>query len=450
MTERYAASRAAAARASALIPRGVSSAMRADQRPVALHVTRAQGSRMWDLDGHEYVDYVLGFGAAFLGHAPPAVVAAVAEQARHGFAPGAQHAAEAAVAELVVACVPSAEMVAPMTTGSEAVHAAVRLARAATGRRPIVKFAGHYHGWLDPVFVGVPGSPAIEAPQLGGAPGTAGAAGDGSVVLCPFNDVAALEEALTGGAEPVAGVLMEAVPCNFGTFAPDAGYLERARELCDAAGAVLIFDEVITGFRMALGGAQERFGVTPDLTVLSKGIASGMPVAALAGREAVMRVAAGPMSIVGTYNGTPVPLAAARATLTELVRRAPELYPAVDAFSARLAGELRDLAGAHGAPLVVEQIGPVLQLLWAPRTPVRSYADASQHDRAAVARLAELLLDEGVNALARGLWFVSSEHGDEDLERTVAAVDRALGRLGTERDAERGAAARGAPGGAVA
>jgi glutamate-1-semialdehyde 2,1-aminomutase len=446
MTERYAAGRAAAARASALVPRGVSSAMRADQRPVALHVTRAQGSRMWDVDGHEYVDYVLGFGAAFLGHAPPAVVAAVAEQARHGFAPGAQHAAEAAVAELVVACVPSAEMVAPMTTGSEAVHAAVRLARAATGRRPIVKFAGHYHGWLDPVFVGVPGSPAIEAPQLGGAPGTAGAAGDGSVVLCPFNDAAALEQALAAGAEPVAGVLMEPVPCNFGTFAPDAGYLERARELCDAAGAVLIFDEVITGFRMALGGAQERFGVTPDLTVLSKGIASGMPVAALAGREAVMRVAAGAMSIVGTYNGTPVPLAAARATLTELVRRAPELYPAVDAFSARLAGELRDLAGAHGAPLVVEQIGPVLQLLWAPRTPVRSYADASQHDRAAVARLAELLLDEGVNALARGLWFVSPEHGEEDLARTVAAVDRALGRLG----AERGAAAGGAPGGAMA
>jgi glutamate-1-semialdehyde 2,1-aminomutase len=427
MSDRHARSRAAAERAGALIPRGVSSAMRAEQRPVPLQVERARGSRLWDADGNELVDYVLGFGAAFLGHAPEPVVEAVAAAAGGGLATGARHAGETAFAELVVAAFPSAEMVAPMTTGSEAVHAAVRIARAATGRRDVVKFAGHYHGWLDPVFVAGPGSPVITTPERGGAPGTLGAGDRGEVIVCPWNNPDALEDALA--MTPVAGVLMEPVPCNFGTFEPAPGYLERARELCDAAGAVLIFDEVITGVRLALGGAQERYGVVPDLTVLSKGIGSGLPVAALAGREHVMRTAAGPMHMVGTYNGTHVPMAAARATLEELTRRAGDLYPALDALSAALADGLRQAGARHGAPLVVQQVGPVLQLLWAPREPVRSYADANEHDREAVARLSELLVEEGVNSLARGLWFVSAAHDAGDVERTVAAADRALARL---------------------
>jgi glutamate-1-semialdehyde 2,1-aminomutase len=431
VSDRFAASRAAAARAGELIPRGVSSAMRAEQRPVPLQVTRAKGSRLWDADGHEYVDYVLGFGAALLGHAPDAVVSAITAAAGRGFAPGAPHAGELDFAELVISCVPSAELVAPMTTGSEAVHAAVRLARAATGRRRVVKFAGHYHGWIDPVFVAGPGSPVISRPQSGGEAGTLGVSDDGSVLVCPFNDAEALEEAL-GGSGPVAAVLMEPVPCNFGTFEPDPGYLERVRELCDASGAVLIFDEVITGFRLALGGAQERYGVTPDLTVLSKGIGSGLPVAALAGSERVMRTAADGMRMVGTYNGTPVPLAAARATLRELSERASLLYPALDELSGALAAGLRELAGRHEVPLVVAQVGAVLQLLWGTRDPVRSYAEASETDRASIGLLSELLVEEGVNSLARGLWFVSAAHDREDVDRTLAAADRALARMRVE------------------
>jgi glutamate-1-semialdehyde 2,1-aminomutase len=429
VSDRHAASRAAAERAAALIPRGVSSAMRAEQRPVPLQITRAKGSRLWDADGHEYVDYVLGFGAAFLGHAPDAVVEAVTAAMRDGLAPGAPHAREPEFAELVISCVPSAEMVAPMTTGSEAVHAAVRLARASTARRPVVKFAGHYHGWIDPVFVAGPGSAVVERAQAGGEPGTLGVRSDDSVIVCPFNDADALEAVLGDESAPVAAVLMEAVPCNFGTFHPAPGYLERARELCDATGTVLIFDEVITGFRMALGGAQERYGVTPDLTVLSKGIGSGLPVAALAGRESVMSVAAAGMKMVGTYNGTVVPLAAGCATMRELASRAGTLYPEIEALSAGLAGGLRELAQRHDAPLVVQQVGAVLQLLWGPHVPVRSYADAAAHDREAIARLSELLVEEGVNALARGLWFVSAAHDAEDVERTLAAADRALARM---------------------
>ncbi len=427
MTDRHAASRAAAERARRRIPRGVSSAMRAEQRPVPLQVTRAKGARLWDADGHEYVDYVLGFGAAFLGHAPDAVVEAIGAVAGDGFAPGAPHAAEAELAELVIACVPGAEMVAPMTTGSEAVHAAVRLARAATGRRSIVKFAGHYHGWLDPVFVAGPGSAPVRDAQPGGEPGTLGVRDDGSVIVCPFDDAEALERALAGAS--VAAVLMEAVPCNFGTYEPAPGYLRRVREVCDAAGALLIFDEVITGFRLALGGAQERYGVTPDLTVLSKGIGSGLPVAALAGREPVMRTASDGMKMVGTYNGTPVPVAAACATLRELTERAGTLYPGLETLSGELAGGLRTIAARHGAPLVVQQVGAVLQLLWGTADPVRSYTEACETDRESVAQLSELLVEEGVNSLTRGLWFVSAAHGAEDVERTLAAADRALARM---------------------
>jgi glutamate-1-semialdehyde 2,1-aminomutase len=192
---------------------------------------------------------------------------------------------------------------------------------------------------------------------------------------------------------------------------------------------VLIFDEVITGFRLALGGAQERYGVIPDLTVLSKGIGSGLPVAALAGSERVMRTAAEGMKLVGTYNGTPLPLAAARATLRELSERAPTLYPALDELSGGLAAGLRDLAGRHDVPLVVQQVGAVLQLLWGTPDPVRSYAEASETDRAAIGLLSELLVEEGVNSLARGLWFVSAAHDREDVERTLAAADRALARM---------------------
>jgi glutamate-1-semialdehyde 2,1-aminomutase len=251
---------------------------------------------------------------------------------------------------------------------------------------------------------------------------------DGSVVICPFGDADGLEELLGSRSEPVAAVLMEPVPCNFGTFEPPPGYLRRVRELCDASGTVLVFDEVITGFRLALGGAQERYGVTPDLTVLSKGIGSGLPLAALAGRAEVMRTAAHGMKMVGTYNGTPVPLAAGCATLRELGERAPTLYPQLEALSGELAEGLREAGRRHGAPLVVQQVGAVLQLLWGTRSPVRSYEEACATHRPAVARFSELLVEEGVNSLARGLWFVSAAHDRADVEHTVAAADRALAR----------------------
>jgi glutamate-1-semialdehyde 2,1-aminomutase len=427
MSDRHAASRAAAERARTLIPRGVSSAMRAEQRPVPLQVTRAKGSRLWDADGNEYVDYGLGFGAAFLGHAPDAVVEAVRAAAGIAFAHGAPHAGEQELAELVIGAVPGAEMVAPMTTGSEAVHASLRLARAATGRRRIVKFAGHYHGWVDPVFVSGPGSSPVSVPTTGGEPATGGIVPDDDVVVCPYDDAATLERVLAD--ESVGAVLMEPIPCNFGSYEPAPDYLASVRRLSDATGTLLIFDEVITGFRLALGGAQERYGVIPDLCVLSKAISSGMPLAALAGREPVMRVAAGPVKLVGTYNGTPVPVAAACATIRELTARAGELYPELEARTSELAAGLREIGERHEAPLVVQQVGPVLQLLWGTPVPTRSYEDACTTDREAIALFSELLVGEGVHTPARGLWFVSAAHDAGDVAHTLAAADRALARM---------------------
>jgi glutamate-1-semialdehyde 2,1-aminomutase len=425
--DRFEASREVAERARRLIPRGVSSAMRAEQRPVPLQLTEARGSRLWDVDGNEYVDYGLGFGAAFLGHAPDSVVEAVRAAAGRGFAAGAPHAGEQELAQLVIDCVPGAEMAAPMTTGSEAVHAALRLARAATGRQRVVKFAGHYHGWVDPVFVSGPGSPPIFEPAIGGEPATAGVVTNDAVIVCPYDDIHSLESVL--GDESVAAVLMEPIPCNFGTFEPAPDYLTSVRRLCDATGTLLVFDEVITGFRLALGGAQERYGVIPDLDVLSKAIGSGLPIAALVGREGVMRTAAGPVKLVGTYNGTPVPVAAACASVGEMKARAAELYPAVEALSGELALGLRKLAERHEVPLVVQQVGAVLQLLWGTPSPARSYEEVSSTDREAIAQMSELLVSEGVNALERGLWFVSAAHSVEDVDLTLAAVDRALARM---------------------
>jgi glutamate-1-semialdehyde 2,1-aminomutase len=414
-------------RARGVLTRGVGSAMRAAQRPTPLAIREASGSTLVDVDGNSYVDYVLGFGPVLLGHRPPAVVRAVEEQLRHGILFGAQHAGEVELAERLIELVPSAELVAFSSSGSEAVHAALRFARAATGRRLVVKFDGHYHGWLEPVHASGPtiapssetGGPRHVVPDLAPPP---------DLLTCRWNDLDALTRLLDEHPGEVAAVVMEPVPCNFGAYEPLPGYLQGVRELCDRLGVVLIFDEVITGFRLGLGGAQRRYGVRPHLTVLAKALASGFPLSAVAGSAEVMSVADsdGPVRHIGTYNSNAVSVAAANATLTELERGGDELYRDLESRTERLAQGLRDAAAAVDAPLVVNQIGAVLHLLWAPRVPVRSHDDAYASDPAAVADVASHLLGSGVFALERGLWFTSTAHTDEDVERTVAAAEPAI------------------------
>jgi len=436
MSARYTGSASHMASARRLMVRGVGSALRASQRPTPLAIAAASGSELVDVDGNRYVDYVLGFGPILLGHTMRPILRSVRDQLARGVLFGAQHRGELELASLVVRLVPGAEMIALSNTGSEAVQTAIRIARAFTGRRLIVKFEGHYHGWIDPVYVNGPGMPPSEGqPPLPVTHAVPGLPAPDGVVVTRWNDLEQLATVLEAY-DGVAAVLMEPVPCNFGNYEPLPGYLAGVRGLCDRAGAVLIFDEVISGFRFALGGAQERYRVTPDLTVLAKAIASGFPLSVVAGSERVMSVAAdGPVRHIGTYNSNAVSVAAAIATLRELERRAAELYPVLESRSAQLATGLRSAAEAVGAPLVVNQVGSALQLLWDPAQPVRSYVDAYLADPQPVADIAKHLLPEGVHALERGLWFVSAAHSDEDIERTIAAADAAITRTLKERSA---------------
>lgn len=428
LAARHAASIAHAERARRSIAGGVASAARAARRPAPLLIDQARGSTVVDADGNRYVDYVGAFGPALLGHDPPEVAAAVQAQLGRGVLFGSSHRGEAELAERVIGLVPGAERVVFGGSGSDAAFLATRIARASTGRPLVVKFEGQYHGWLDPLYVNVPGA----VPQDGRGPlrvvhGTPGLPAPEGVVVCRWNDLPALERTLDAHPGQVALVLMEAVACNYGAYEPDDGYLAGVRALCDERGCLLGFDEVITGFRLGPGGAQARFGVTPDLTVLAKALGAGLPIGMVAGTaEAMAVVEQGAVRVQGTTNGAALSVAAANATLAVLEDRGAGLYAELDGRAAALAAGLREVGAGVEAPLVVNRAGSVLQLLWGPRLPVRSYADVWAADPRPVADIALGLLGRGVHALERGLWFVSAAHDDADVDRTVEAVAAVL------------------------
>jgi len=376
---------------------------------------------------------VLGFGPLLLGHSPEAVISAVTSQLRRGLTFGAQHELEAEVAELLVELVPGAELVCFSTTGSEAVHTALRLARAATGRSKIVKFDGHYHGWIDPVFVSSPGLPPATGAPLP-VPATAGQDAPVDVLVARWNDPAALAALLAEHADDVAAVIMEPVACNGGLITPAPGYLERAAELTRAAGALLIFDEVVTGFRLALGGAQERYGVTPDLATFGKAVAAGMPLSAVAGRREVMeQVADGRVTHVGTFNCAPPAAAASAAALREYRDRSPAFYEDLERTATLLQTGLQEAAAGCGVELKVHRVASLLQTFFVdPDRRIESYADTVDADGELCAHFSELMLDRGVMVLPRGWWFLSCEHSEADVEVTLEAAREAFAQIATD------------------
>ncbi len=428
---RYTKSAQQISRAREALAGGVSTAMRAGQRPQPLVIERGEGSHVVDIDGNEYVDYVLGFGPLLLGHCPPAVGAAVAAQLQRGSTFGAQHMLEAEIAERLVSIVPCAELTCFSTTGSEAVQVALRIARASTGRPKIVKFEGHYHGWLDPVYVSTPGLPAAppDAPlPLDPVPASEGQSG-GDVLIARWNDAAALEGLLEAQGDSVAALLMEPVACNGGLIEPRPGFLERVRELASDVGALLIFDEVVTGFRLGLGGAQERYDVTPDLAVFGKAIGAGIPLSAVAGSATPMEVLLdGRVAHVGTFNCNPLAAAAAVAAL-DTYAGDPDFYDTLERRAAALAGGLTEAAASSGVPLAVRQVGSLLQTaIGGPGAPA-DYAATLSADAEAQAQFSAEMLERGVMMLPRGWWFLSSEHSDADVEETIAAAEQALGSV---------------------
>jgi glutamate-1-semialdehyde 2,1-aminomutase len=403
---------------------GVATAVRAGQLPWPITFVGGHGSHLEDLDGNHYVDYVLAYGPMLLGHSPDPVLDAVRQQLERGLGYGASHRWEAEAAEAVCRTVPSAELAVFSNSGSEAVQTALRIARASTGRRRVVKFLGHYHGWYDAIHVGVPG-------QAEPAPGTAGQEppSPASLSVVAWNDVAALAAAL---GDDVAAVIMEPIAVNGGCLSPRPGYLEEAQRLTREAGAVLIFDEVITGYRVALGGAQERLGVTPDLTILGKALGAGFPISCVCGSAAVMEVvASGRLAHVGTFNANPVSACAATAAIRELEQRGEEIYPRLERLGTELADRFRDVGSEAGLPIVVNQVGAAGYAFFSDR-PITDYEDVLAADSAAYRQFAQALLKRGVHVAPRGLLYISTQHDDGDLMLTREAVQEAADELSRE------------------
>jgi glutamate-1-semialdehyde 2,1-aminomutase len=423
---RLSRSHAAYARACRVIPGGVNSPARAfggvGGEPVFM--ARGEGPCLFDIDGNTYIDYVGSWGPLILGHSHPEVRAAVVAVLEHGSTFGAPTERETEIAELVAAAVPSIEKVRFVSSGTEAAMSAVRLARGATGRDKIIKMTGHYHGHVDALLVqagsaattlGTPDSPGV----------TAGAAQD--TILCGFNDADAVAEAFTRYPGQIAAVLLEPVAGNMGLVPPSEGYLERIRELSSGAGALLIFDEVMTGFRLAFGGAQERYGVTPDLTVLGKVIGGGLPAAAYGGPAALMNQVSpsGPVFQAGTLSGNPLAMAAGLTTLRHLRDGAP--YARLETVSARLEEGLRRLARDAKIPHVIQRVGSMLTLFFNP-DPVHNYDDARRSDTALFARFFWEMLVRGVYLPCSQFEaaFVSAAHTEVHIDQTLAAAREAF------------------------
>ncbi len=413
-------------RARGVLPGGVNSPVRAFRAVggTPFFVARAEGARLTDVDGKSYLDYVCSWGPLILGHAHPAVLEAIRAAAARGWSYGAPCEAEVQLAELVRRRMPSVEMVRFVNSGTEATMAAVRLARAATKRDVILKFVGCYHGHGDSFLVKAgSGVATLGLPDSPGVPGALASL----TVTVPFNDVAAVEDVFRQRPQQIAAVIVEPYVGNAGFIPPDPAFHPALRALCDRAGALLIFDEVMTGFRVAPGGAQERLGVRPDLTTLGKIIGGGMPVGAYGGRADLMRLIApeGPVYQAGTLSGNPVAMAAGLATLGETSR--PGFYETLEERTARLVAGIGDAARRHGVPVTVGHAGSLWGVYFT-AGPVRDFAQAQRSDTALFARWHGAALERGVflapSAFEAG--FVSSAHTDADIAHTVTALDAAL------------------------
>jgi glutamate-1-semialdehyde 2,1-aminomutase len=418
--DRFSGSKVYRERAMRHLALGVSSTARGIQLPVPVAIHRAEGVHLIDVDGNRYIDYALGYGPLILGHSRPEIRRAVIDQLDRGLRTACTHVDEARLAELLAECVPSAEVTAYANSGTEAIGLALRIARAATGRNRVVKFRANYHGWLDGIFLGArmghdgPGT-------VGQDPGAAA-----SVELVDWGDIEGVRRVLT---TDFAAVILEAAAVNAGCFRPPPGFLEGLREITGRLGVVLIFDEVLTGFRLALGGAQEMFGVVPDLSCLGKALGAGLPISAVSGKREVMEpLASGRLLFRGTFSGNPVSVAASIACLQILQAEGSELFPRMDRRAAELAVFANAEAARQGIPVCANQVGAALQLFAGDKS-VTTVDDLPKVDVPLTLQLTSHMLRHGIHMVARGLMYLSSEHTQADIDETKDAIRSSFKQL---------------------
>lgn len=410
-------------RAEKVLASGVSSEFRKYNHPHALFYTHGSGSRIYDVDGNEYLDFTLSQGPLILGHSHPEVLRKVEEYSREGQLYAGQHIREIELAEKLNKLIPSAELMRFCLDGSEAVQTAFRVARAKTGRQKFLRFEGHYHGWLDNVAYGI-STPGIEAlgsrEQPNVFPWTAGLpeSSKEDFIVLPWNDLALVEQTVERDHEKIAAIITEPIMCNNGCILPKEGFLEGLRTLCDRFGIALILDEVITGFRVGLGGAQQYFGVTPDLSIFAKAMGSGYPISAIVGkREWMELIAEGKVIHAGTMNSGNPTVAAALATIEVLEQENP--YERMYRLGRKLMDGLREAAVDTKQDLVTQGLGPMFVTYFGKKRQCNDYRDTLGNDKAKLSRFIAGLHDRGIRVIGRGLWYVSAAHTEKDVDKAI-------------------------------
>lgn len=412
---------------------GVSSEFRKYNHPHAIFYTHGRGSRIYDADGNEYLDFTLSQGPLILGHSHPFVLKEVAEYSEKGQLFAGQHIKEIELAEKLQHLIPSAERIRFCLDGSTAVQTALRVARAKTGREKFLRFEGHYHGWLDNVCWGIstPSPDALgdrENPEsFPWSQGLPSVSKDESVIL-PWNDLDLVRKTVASRYKEIAAIITEPVMCNNGCILPSEGYLQGLRDICDQYGIALIFDEVITGFRLSIGGAQKYFGITPDLSIFAKAMGSGYPISALTGKkEWMQKIEEGKVIHAGTMNSGNPTIAAALATITVLETEKP--YERLFTYGNKLMDGIRNAAIQARQNLLVQGPGPMFHIGFTDVKTVNDYRETFNYDRVKLSKFISGMHDRGIRIIGRGLWYISLAHTEDEIDhaiKTAAEVLRSL------------------------
>ena len=412
---------------------GVSSEFRKYNHPHAIFYTHGKGSHLFDVDGNDYLDFTLSQGPLILGHSHPHVIKSVADYSEEGQLFAGQHIKEIELAETLNRIIPSAELMRFCLDGSEAVQTALRVARAKTGKQKFLRFEGHYHGWLDNVAWGI-STPSVDAlgsrenpnvfPWSAGLPEHA----KDEFIILPWNDLDLVKKTLADHHHEIAAIITEPIMCNNGCIVPKEGFLQGLRDLCDQYGIALIFDEVITGFRMSIGGSQRYFGITPDMSIFAKAMGSGYPISAIVGKREWMSLIEDAKVIhAGTMNSSNPTIAAALATIEVLEKENP--YERMFRFGNKLMDGLRKAAAANNHNLLVQGPGPMFNIGFTDLKSVNDYRDTLSYDRAKLGKFISAMHDERVRIIGRGLWYISAAHTEEDIDHAIEVSARVMGSI---------------------